>query len=305
MLTPAQRHFQKVMAERRGQADEESDIQRTAHEQILHRLRMDLSRLSGVQSEETKAEMKKSMLPEYEGWIEGTLDGDSGRQDEVITRLMVWAIDCRDYALALRLGRYVVRHGLTLPDNFNRTAATFLTEEMSKPLLTLAAADADADLSSGIAVLDEVAGIVADSDMPDVVRAKLCKARGLARRGATDITAKAEALALFREALTRNPNAGVKKRLQRLPVKLRSCLRIAARVKVTRPAPTKLTVLLIPSLKKAPPPAQQVKRRRVKPRLRRQQAKRQNASLPARKRINDFGPVRQAARVDICPYTVF
>lgn len=216
MLTPAQRHFQRVMAERRGQADEESDIQRTAHEQILHRLRMDLSRLSGVQSEETKAEMKKSMLPEYEGWIEGTLDGDSGRQDEVITRLMVWAIDCRDYALALRLGRYVVRHGLTLPDNFNRTAATFLTEEMSKPLLTLAAADADADLSSGIAVLDEVADIVANSDMPDVVRAKLCKARALSRRGATDITTKAEALALFREALTRNPNAGVKKEIATL-----------------------------------------------------------------------------------------
>jgi hypothetical protein len=141
--------------------------------------------------------------------------------------------------------------------------------------------------------------------MPDVVRAKLCKARALARRGATDITTKAEALALFREALTRNPNAGVKKRSPRLPVKLRSCLRIAARVKVTRPAPTKLTVLLSLFLKKAPPPAQQVKRRRVKPRLRRQQAKRQSASLPARKRINDFGPVRQAARVDICPYTVF
>lgn len=216
MLTPAQRHFQRVMAERRGQADEESDIQRTAHEQILHRLRMDLSRLSGVQSEETKAEMKKSMLPEYEGWIEGTLDGDSGRQDEVITRLMVWAIDCRDYALALRLGRYVVRHGLTLPDNFNRTAATFLTEEMSKPVLTIAAADADADLSSSVAVLDEVAEIVADSDMPDVVRAKLCKARALARRGGTDITTKAEALALFREALTRNPNAGVKKEIATL-----------------------------------------------------------------------------------------
>lgn len=216
MLTPAQRHFQKVMAKRRGQADEESDIQRTAHEQILHRLRMDLSRLSGVQSEETKAEMKKSMLPEYEGWIEGTLDGDSGRQDEVITRLMVWAIDCRDYVLVMKLGRYVVRHGLILPDNFNRTAATFLTEEMSKPLLTLAAADADADLSSGIAVLDEVAEIVADSDMPDVVRAKLCKARALSRRGATDITTKAEALALFREALTRNPNAGVKKEIATL-----------------------------------------------------------------------------------------
>ncbi|XEJ85790.1 phage terminase small subunit [Escherichia coli] len=305
MLTPAQRHFQKVMAERRGQADEESDIQRTAHEQILHRLRMDLSRLSGVQSEETKAEMKKSMLPEYEGWIEGTLDGDSGRQDEVITRLMVWAIDCRDYALALRLGRYVVRHGLTLPDNFNRTAATFLTEEMSKPLLTLAAADADADLSSGIAVLDEVAGIVADSDMPDVVRAKLCKARGLARRGATDITAKAEALALFREALTRNPNAGVKKEIATLAREVKKLSADSGTGEGDSASTDKTDGTADPVPEKAPPPAQQVKRRRVKPRLRRQQAKRQNASLPARKRINDFGPVRQAARVDICPYTVF
>ena len=52
--------------------------------------------------------------------------------------------------------------------------------------------------------------------MPDVVRAKLCKARALARRGATDITTKAEALALFREALTRNPNAGVKKEIATL-----------------------------------------------------------------------------------------
>ena len=216
MLTPAQRHFQKVMAERRGQVDEESDIQRTAHEQILHRLRLDQSRLKGVQSETTKAEMKKSMLPEYEGWIEGTLDGDGGRQDEVISTLMVWAIDCREYALALELGRYVVRHGLTLPDNFSRDAATFLTEEMSNPVLTLAAADADADLSANTAALDEVAEITTDSDMPDVVRAKLCKARALSRRTATDVTAKAEALALFREALTRNPNAGVKKEIATL-----------------------------------------------------------------------------------------
>ncbi len=67
MLTPARRHFQKVMAERWSQANEESEIQCTAHEQILHRLRLDQSRLKGVQSETTKAEMKKSMLPEYEG----------------------------------------------------------------------------------------------------------------------------------------------------------------------------------------------------------------------------------------------
>lgn len=216
MLTPAQRHFQKVMAERRGQAEEDSNIERTAHEQILHRLRLDQSRLKGVQSNDTKAEMKKAMLPEYEGWIEGTLEGDSGRQDEVICTLMVWAIDCQDDVIALAIGRYAVRHGLSMPDNFSRDSATCFTEEMSKPVLTLAAADIDADLSGRMAALDEVAEITADSDMPDVVRAKLCKARALTRRGATDNTGKAEALALFREALMRNPNAGVKKEIATL-----------------------------------------------------------------------------------------
>lgn len=216
MQTPAQRHFQRVMAERRGLADEESDIQRTAHEQILHRLRLDQSRLKGVQSDATKAEMKAAMLPEYAGWIEGTLDGDSGRQDEVISTLMVWAIDCQNYALALALGSYVIRHGLTLPDNFNRDAATFFTEEISNPVLTLAAADIDADLSGFTAVLDAVAEITAESDMPDVVRAKLCKARAISRRGASDADTKAVMLRLYREAMTRNPNAGVKKEIAAL-----------------------------------------------------------------------------------------
>lgn len=124
MLTPAQRHFQRVMAERHGKTDEQSDTARTAHEQIMHRLRMDQSALKRVQSDQAKAAMKRQLLPHYEGWIEGTLDGDSGRQDEVIVTLMVWAIDACDYVLAARIGRYVVAHGLLMPDRFNRTAAT-------------------------------------------------------------------------------------------------------------------------------------------------------------------------------------
>ncbi|EBP3691692.1 terminase, partial [Salmonella enterica subsp. enterica] len=70
--------------------------------------------------------------------IEGTLDSDNGRPDEVITTLMVWAVDCGDLPLALRIGEYVVRHNLSLPDNFGRDAATVLTEEICNPLLTLA-----------------------------------------------------------------------------------------------------------------------------------------------------------------------
>ncbi|WP_200783960.1 phage terminase small subunit [Klebsiella variicola] len=215
MLTPAQRHFQRVMAERHGKTDEQSDTARTAHEQIMHRLRMDQSALKRVQSDQAKAAMKRQLLPHYEGWIEGTLDGDSGRQDEVIVTLMVWAIDAGDYVLAARIGRYVVAHGLLMPDRFNRTAATILVDEICDPILVQVKADDTTDVKPYLAVLDEVADFTAGSDMPDVVRAKLCKARAFALRNGTT-EEQTTALALLRQALTLDAGAGVKKEIERL-----------------------------------------------------------------------------------------
>lgn len=215
MLTPAQKHFQRVMAERHGKTDEQSDTARTAHEQIMHRLRMDQSALRRVQSDQAKAAMKRQLLPHYEGWIEGTLDGDSGRQDEVIVTLMVWAIDAGDYALAARIGRYVVAHSLLMPDRFNRTAATVLVDEICDPILVQVKADDTTDVTSYLAVLDEVADFTAGSDMPDVVRAKLCKARAFALRNGTT-EEQTTALALLRQALTLDAGAGVKKEIERL-----------------------------------------------------------------------------------------
>lgn len=215
MLTPAQKHFQRVMAERHGKTDEQSDTARTAHEQIMHRLRMDQSALRRVQSDQAKAAMKRQLLPHYEGWIEGTLDGDSGRQDEVIVTLMVWAIDAGDYVLAARIGRYVVTHGLLMPDRFNRTAATVLVDEICDPILVQVKADDTTDVTPYLAVLDEVAEFTAGSDMPDVVRAKLCKVRAFAlRNGTTD--EQTTALELLRQALTLDAGAGVKKEIERL-----------------------------------------------------------------------------------------
>lgn len=215
MLTPAQRHFQRVMAERHGKTDEQSDTARTAHEQIMHRLRMDQSALKRVQSDQAKAAMKRQLLPHYEGWIEGTLDGDSGRQDEVIVTLMVWAIDAGDYALAARIGRYVVTHGLLMPDRFNRTAATVLVDEICDPILVQVKADDTTDVTPYLSVLDDVADFTAGSDMPDVVRAKLCKARAFALRNGTT-EEQTTALALLRQALTLDAGAGVKKEIERL-----------------------------------------------------------------------------------------
>lgn len=215
MLTPAQKHFQKVMAERHGRTDEVTDTARTAHEQILHRLRMDQSALRKVQSNQAKAEMKKQLLPQYEGWIDGTLDGDSGRQDEVIITLMVWAIDAADYALAARIGRYVVTHDLAMPDRFSRTAATVLVEEICDPILVQVKADDTTDITPYLAVLDDVTAIVDGKDMPDQVRAKLFKTRAFALRNGTEAD-QATALEYLREALKLDAGAGVKKEIERL-----------------------------------------------------------------------------------------
>ncbi|TXE72636.1 terminase [Serratia nevei] len=215
MLTPAQRHFQRVMAERHGKTEEFTEATRTAHEQILHRLRMDQSALKRVQSDQAKAEMKKQLLPHYEGWIEGTLDGNSGRQDEVIVTLMIWAIDAGDYPLAVRIGRYVIEHNLAMPDQFRRTAATALVEELCDPILVQVKADESTDLTAHLQVLDELAQIVDGKDMPDVVLAKLFKARGFALRGGDDV-AQAKALELLRQALKLDANAGVRKAIESL-----------------------------------------------------------------------------------------
>lgn len=215
MLTPAQKHFQKVMAERHGKTDAQSETVRTAHEQIMHRLRMDQSALKRVQSDQAKAELKRTLLPHYEGWIEGTLEGNSGRQDEVIVTLMVWAIDAGDLALAVRIGRYVVTHGLAMPDRFNRTAATVLVDEICDPILVQVKANESTDVTLYLPLLDEVVEITSGKDMPDMVRAKLHKLRAFALRNGT-AEEQATALELLRLAMTLDAGAGVKKEIDRL-----------------------------------------------------------------------------------------
>ncbi|MDP0978092.1 terminase, partial [Klebsiella pneumoniae] len=71
-------------------------------------------------------------------------------------------------------------------DNYRRPAPTVLAEDICYPILNLASTDAGADLSGYIHMLDELAEIVADSDMAYEVRAKLCKVRAFCRRVTVD-----------------------------------------------------------------------------------------------------------------------
>ncbi|MDT8883189.1 phage terminase small subunit [Klebsiella aerogenes] len=216
MLTPAQQHFNRVMAERRHASREPSQLEMTSYETMLHRLRLDKARLSRVQSQKAKADLKRELLPDYLPWIEGVLTADSGQSDDVLTTVMIWCCDCGNIAEALRIGQYVLRHKLPMPDQYRRTTATVLVEEICDPVLAAfkanpAVAPVAADL------LEALRGLTLNEDMPDEVRSKLLKALGYTLRLTDNVESLTAAVEYLRQAAVLNPKkAGVTRDIELL-----------------------------------------------------------------------------------------
>ncbi|HFZ4947860.1 phage terminase small subunit [Yersinia enterocolitica] len=226
MLTPAQRHYDKVMAERRGTT--EDVVQGSAYEQQLYRLRIDQRRLSQFQSHLTRAEMKREMLPAYDGWLDGVLAANSGQSDEVVTTCMVWSVDAGLYRDALRLAEYVIGHNLPMADKYQRTAACFVVDQLSEAaLLNFKLASAN-NPAIEIDILLRLQELTADKDMPDEARAKLLKAIGYTQRESTNLADQASALIWLQRALAAHKDAGVKKDIEVLERNLKKAALAAA-----------------------------------------------------------------------------
>ena len=218
MTSPARRHFLRVTAARAAQADAQPLRHATGHELMLAQLAEHRRGLKRIQSIERKADFKRHILPEYDAWIAGALEGDSGLQDEVFMTVMVWRIDVGDFKGALPMAAYAIRHGLAMPDHYARTTACLIAEEFAGMVLKAP----EAIKSEDVEALAEVEVLVRDQDMPDEVRAKLHKALGLAvaevatgQDAATVNACRKEALAHLRRALELHDKSGVKKDIER------------------------------------------------------------------------------------------
>ena len=119
------------------------------------------------------------MIAKYLPWVEGALAGDGGAQDEIVVTMLVWAIDLAHWPMAIDLAQYVLRHGLALPERYQRKPATLIAEEVAEAGL---ANPPGVDLYH----LAAVEGLVHEYDMHDQVRAKLQKAIGLAFKAMAD-----------------------------------------------------------------------------------------------------------------------
>lgn len=236
-LTPVQRHLQRHTAAtlQRTEAEAQPDARHaTAYELQLMQLAEHRRQLKAIQSIERKVELKHKLLPEYDAWIDGTLSADHGAQDEVLTTLLVWHIDCASYGRALQIAEYALRHGLVLPDRYERSLACVLAEEIADAQLKGFDAGKPIDLSTVHRAID----LTERHDMPDEVRAKLLKARGIARLGFGDgFSTLQDALTDLRRAHVLHAKVGVKKLIEQTERKLKKITdTAAAQVAVSAPS---------------------------------------------------------------------
>lgn len=232
-LTPAQKHFARVLAaqeaERAAAADPFGGASGSQHELMLAQLHAHSRLLKDIKATEKKVEAKRKLLPEYLEYIDGVLESDAGVQDPVITTLMVWMLDVGDWQQALQMAEYCLRHKLQLPDRFNRNVPTLLLDDISDAAIKGQLIGADA-----LAILARVDLLTRELDAHDQARAKLHKAIGWAAMGKTHTkdlsTEQVKALQLdqvrialphLQRAVELHAQVGVKKDVERLERRLK------------------------------------------------------------------------------------
>lgn len=239
MISPARRRFlEKSASHASALAATSDELLRDAspYEVLRAALGMALSELKQIQSIEAKIERKRTVILDFMPWCDGVLQAAAAAEaagtpyqapdDDILTQVLVWALDVGDFAKGLELAAYALRHGLALPERFKRTAATCVADEIAGAALKALGQGEAFDLET-LQAADE---LTAREDMPDQARAKLKKAIGLELARQAEAmpdesadgaaggkrAAIAAALVALKRALELQGNVGVKKDIERL-----------------------------------------------------------------------------------------
>ena len=207
-MTPARRNRERKLAALQGAANPQFDQQRAnAYELQLMQLAEHRRTLKGIQSIERKIDAKRPMLAVYKPWIDGLLTADRGGQDDVLVTVMLWHLDTGDLEGAFPMADYVIRHGLSTPDRYERTAATMIAEEVADTAIK----QQEAGNGPSCGLLYAYLGLLEQCDIFDQVRAKLHKAVG---RACYAEGLKQQAAEHYRRALELHDKVGLKKDLE-------------------------------------------------------------------------------------------
>lgn len=209
-----QKHYLTVTAQLAAKAagsDDNAMQNATAYELMLAQLNDDKRKLKTIQSMEHRAVIKRELLPKYEPYVDGILQGGKGAQDDVLMTVMLWRLDTHDFDAALVIARYAIQHKLAMPDSFQRNTPTLIAEELAINALSMLP-NPETDKAALLENLIEVELLTRDQDMHDQVRARLHKALGYCL---TDID-PAQALVELKRAYELHDKSGVKTDISRL-----------------------------------------------------------------------------------------
>ncbi|WP_241622845.1 phage terminase small subunit [Rosenbergiella australiborealis] len=210
-LSPARQHRLRIQAESASRLGG-SARHANGYELMLMQLNEDRRRLKGIQSHVRKAEIKITLLPKYLAWINGVIEANSERQDDVLLYVMVWAIDAADFDLALRITEHALTHRWVMPMSTPRNVVTWVVEEISDSALKALATKQEFAADTLLRVLSVTEGC----DMPDQSLARLHKAIGYVLRDVRPMAA----LNHLNQALALHDRCGVKKDIEQLVKRL-------------------------------------------------------------------------------------
>lgn len=206
----ARRYRMMIEAQEAATSAQENDnaqMTGSAYELNLDLLAQQKRQLKNCKSILSKIELKKSLLPEWDGYIDGILTADAGVQDQIIGQLLVWHIDVGNYDTALKIGEYMLKHHLALPEHFERDLEDAFAEEMANAWIKVN------PRTITLSQLEQTLALVENVDMHDEVRAKLLRSLGEGYFEEDDLTNAYQHLS---EAVHFNPNVGCKPLLQKV-----------------------------------------------------------------------------------------
>jgi hypothetical protein len=220
--TPALRHLMRKLAAQANVAQNADGApQGSAYELMLAQLAAHRRALKDIQSVERKIEAKRGFLPDYDEWVNAAMAADSGAKDQVLTTVLIWSIDAGLYSRGLELATYAVRHGLELPDQYERSLGTALIDEFAQAALSNKLVGDEA-----LQLLPAVRELTDPLDAPDQARAKLYKALGYALIGKVnsndvdldkvELANVQQAQPILERALALFDGVGVKKDIERI-----------------------------------------------------------------------------------------
>lgn len=169
----------------------------------------DWQQISGIQSHSKRNELKAEFLPAYQAYIDGTIAAGVGEQNDMLLKLMVWALDSQNFATATQIAQFALLNDMVMPEPFSRDVATVYAEQISEELIKNIPIERAADYADSV---QKAVDITTGYDMPDQVRAKLYRALGNTLK--TD--KPSDAISAYEMAIKLDANVGAKTDLAQL-----------------------------------------------------------------------------------------